>query len=69
VRHDVAVNGTISHTMAGHDSLTPGEIARGATTADASTIPTFGLALVPGAFIAVGAWFVYLRPAARGAER
>jgi formate/nitrite transporter FocA (FNT family) len=60
--------------MAGHDSLTPGEIAtlvaaRGATKADASTIPTFVLALVPGAFIAVGAWFVYRRSAARGAER
>jgi formate/nitrite transporter len=46
--------------MAGHDAFTPGEIAtlvetRGVAKAEASAITTFVLALVAGAFIALGA--------------
>lgn len=73
-RHDAAVDGTTSRPMAGHDALAPSELttveeARGEAKADASTIPTFVLALVAGAIIAVGEWFVSLRPVARGPER
>lgn len=60
MRHDVAVNGSTPHPMAGHDAFTPSEIAalvetRGVAKAEASTITTFVLALVAGAFIALGA--------------
>jgi formate/nitrite transporter len=60
VRHDVAVNGPTPHPMAGHDAFTPAEIAtlvetRGVAKATAPAITTFVLALVAGAFIALGA--------------
>jgi formate transporter len=54
------VNGSTPHPMAGHDAFTPGEIAtlvetRGVAKAKAPAITTFVLALVAGAFIALGA--------------
>ncbi|HEX6264097.1 MAG TPA: hypothetical protein VF036_02330 [Actinomycetota bacterium] len=67
------MTGARPHPMSGHDAFRPGEIAtsvetRGVAKAEAATITTFVLALVAAAFIAV-AWFVSLRPVARGAER
>ena len=54
------VNRSTPHPMAGHDAFTPGEIAtlvetRGVAKAKAPAITTFVLAVVAGAFIALGA--------------
>ena len=54
------VSGSTQHPMAGHDAFTPGEIAtlvetRGVAKANAAAITTFVLAVVAGAFIALGA--------------
>jgi formate/nitrite transporter FocA (FNT family) len=60
VSHDVAVNGSTPHPMAGHDAFTPGAIAtrvetRGVAKAEVPAITMCVLALVAGASIALGA--------------